>query len=196
MKSGDTVVAETPRLLLRLPTWQDLDFFTALHIDRDVMRYIGEGMPRPPEETRRWLGEWIADAEGQSPPWLREVFTQLKVRNYPFGIWTVVLKSANVPVGRCGLLAQNVDDVWEPELSYLFAKSFWGQGLATEAARAARDVAFDRHGLPRLISLVQPGNLAGQHVAVKNGMAPEKDTRFKGQAVRVYAMTAGNRSVE
>jgi RimJ/RimL family protein N-acetyltransferase len=61
-----------------------------------------------------------------------------------------------------------------PELAWRLARAAWGQGLATEAARAARDDAFARLRLPELISIIHPDNERSQRVAVKLGMAPER----------------------
>jgi RimJ/RimL family protein N-acetyltransferase len=57
-----------------------------------------------------------------------------------------------------------------PELGWRLDPSAWGRGLATEAASAARDDAFERLGLPEIISIIHPRNERSQRVAVKLGM--------------------------
>jgi RimJ/RimL family protein N-acetyltransferase len=57
-----------------------------------------------------------------------------------------------------------------PELGWRLDPAVWGRGLATEAARAARDDAFGRLGLPEVISIIHPGNVRSQRVAGKLGM--------------------------
>ena len=57
-----------------------------------------------------------------------------------------------------------------PELGWRLARSAWGRGLATEAASAARDDAFERLALPELISIIHPENERSKRVAVKLGM--------------------------
>jgi RimJ/RimL family protein N-acetyltransferase len=57
-----------------------------------------------------------------------------------------------------------------PELGWRLGRSGWGRGLATEAAIAARDDAFDRVALPEIISIIHPENQRSQRVAVKLGM--------------------------
>jgi RimJ/RimL family protein N-acetyltransferase len=183
-----TIVAETPNLWLRFPTWDDADFFAALHADPAVMRYIGRGMPRPPEESRRWLASWIDEAEGRAPDWLYRAFPRLRGSPHPFGMWALARKRDGERVGRVGLLAQLVDDAWEVEVTYILARSHWGRGYATEAARAAAEVALNRHALPRVLAIIQPANTPAQRVAAKIGMTHEKDTVFKEVPVRVYAM--------
>jgi ribosomal-protein-alanine N-acetyltransferase len=63
------------------------------------------------------------------------------------------------------------------------------QGLATEAARAVRDHAFDHLQLPRVISLIHPDNIASRRVAEKNGMTPEKETIFRGFPTIVFGIS-------
>ena len=64
----------------------------------------------------------------------------------------------------------DVDQVTVAELGYDFRSDYWGQGLATEAALAVRDYAFQTLGLPELISLIRVGNAASRRVAEKIGM--------------------------
>jgi len=56
------------------------------------------------------------------------------------------------------------------ELGYDVRSEYWNRGYATEAARAVRDFAFGTLGLPRLVSLIQPGNRASERVAQKTGL--------------------------
>ena len=44
----------------------------------------------------------------------------------------------------------------ETELGWTLAREHWGNGYATEAARAARDWAYEERGVDRLISLIAP----------------------------------------
>ena len=49
-----------------------------------------------------------------------------------------------------------------------------------------------RKGFDRLIAVIQPGNLASQNVARKNGMGIEKDVDAKGIAASVYVINSGD----
>jgi RimJ/RimL family protein N-acetyltransferase len=63
--------------------------------------------------------------------------------------------------------------------------------LATEAARAVRDYAFDILKLERVISLIHPENHASRRVAEKNGMMLEKVTQFRGLPAQVFSLRPG-----
>jgi RimJ/RimL family protein N-acetyltransferase len=65
-----------------------------------------------------------------------------------------------------------------PELGWRLARHAWGRGLATEAARAVRDHAFERLALHELISIVHPDNARSQRVATKLGMTAVQRVRI------------------
>ena len=56
------------------------------------------------------------------------------------------------------------------EIGWRLARHGWHQGYATEAARAARDVAFDGAGLPELWSMTAVLNTPSQAVMRRIGM--------------------------
>jgi RimJ/RimL family protein N-acetyltransferase len=78
------------------------------------------------------------------------------------------------------------------EIGYRLRRSSWGNGYATEAARAVRDYAFTVRGRKRLIALIDPSNAASLRVAEKIGMHYEKDVLLKGydHPDHVYVVTA------
>ncbi|WP_054568449.1 MULTISPECIES: GNAT family N-acetyltransferase [unclassified Frankia] len=81
----------------------------------------------------------------------------------------------------------------DPELGWRLKRSAWGQGLATEAAVAARDDAFRRLGLPEMISIIHPENVRSQRVATKLGMrvARRIDNPAIGRRVDVWSVASG-----
>ena len=81
-----------------------------------------------------------------------------------------------------------MDDVEEIEIGYRLDSKYWGQGLATEAARTVRDHAFNDLKLERVISLIHPDNAASRRVAEKNGMTVEKETVFRGFPTMVFGI--------
>jgi RimJ/RimL family protein N-acetyltransferase len=140
---------ETARLVLR--GWRQRDFETeaAVSADPDVMRYLG-GPIGGSESWRRMAthaGHWV-------------------LRGY--GTWAVERLDTHELVGRVGL--------WYPEgwpaveVGWRLASRAWGQGFATEAARAAVDWAWTALDVPQLISLIHPDNASSMRVAERLGM--------------------------
>src|SRR5262249_48736723 len=114
---------ETDRLRLRQFRDGDLDAYAQITRDPETMRYIARGEPLDREQARRSLGYVLAH-------W--------QVRGY--GLWAAEEKVSSALVGRIGLLRR---EGWRDlELAWLIARERWGEGFATEGARAALDHAF------------------------------------------------------
>ena len=186
-----TIVLETERLILRHIEWSDRDALHALMSDPDVMRFVGNGSPKTRQQTERLMRFWIADNGRAWDEHTLQRLPQLRralERDAHFALWATVEKRTHQLVGRCGLLAWDLEGRKEVEVGYLIAKSHWGQGFATEAARAIRDYGFERLGFERLISLIQPGNVASRRVAIKNGMVHERDVTVGQISAMVFTI--------
>lgn len=167
-------ILETGRLILRHLTPSDLDSLFALYRDPEVTRYIPDA-PRTYEDAREEL-EWHMHGH--------------RLRR-ELGLWATVLKETNAFIGRCGLLPWTIDAQDEVEVAYLIGRAYWGQGLGTEAAQAVLDYGFERLHLPRLICLVEKGNLASIRVAEKIGMTFEKEGRDETGPFLLYSRNKG-----
>jgi RimJ/RimL family protein N-acetyltransferase len=176
-------VIETERLILRLPRPEDAPALAEAISDPEVMRYIGDGSTGDVEQARatiaRFLNGWSAGGPSQ---FLVERRADGRVLGRTgFLVW-------HREEWRPGTRAEFGDDA-EVELGWLFAREHWGQGFATEAATAARDWAWRELGLPRLVSLILPGNERSARVAEKLGEVYERDvTTVFGQTTRVFSV--------
>ena len=83
-----------------------------------------------------------------------------------------------------------LDGPREHEIAYLLGAEWWGKGYATEAAAAIRDHARSQLGFDRLISLIDPENIASQAVALRIGMHHERDLIFENHLTSLFALTA------
>ncbi|MFN0020903.1 MAG: GNAT family N-acetyltransferase [Pirellulaceae bacterium] len=163
------LILQTPRLILREMHHGDLDFLAEMLGDPEVMRHF------PSTEDRAGA---IAHIQRQID----------RYATWGFGPWLVVNKETNQPVGRVGLLRQEVDGASEVEVGYMIHRPFWRQGFAFEAAAACRDYVFHTLGRERVISLVRPENLPSAAVARKLGMQPEKEVMHHELKHTVFAM--------
>ena len=153
--AAETII-ETPRLRLRTMRAEDAEPLLGVFGDPVVMAAFGVppfGMP----EMERWVRRNLDHQE-----------------RYGYGLFTVILRETGQVIGDCGLevMDDDTDDGGEPdvELGYDLRSDHWNRGLATEAATAVRDYAFDTLHLPGLISLIRAGNQASRRVAEKIGM--------------------------
>ena len=76
----------------------------------------------------------------------------------------------------------------EWNLGYRLARPFWGLGLATEAAAAALDHAFEERRFDSIIVLVEPDHAASLRVAEKIGFGRFETLSLNQQPVRLYRM--------
>lgn len=145
----------TERLTLRAFAEQDLDAFAAMQADAEVMRHLGVG----------------ADAgrvRGRAESWANMAMFLGQWGLRGCGSWAVEFEGQCI--GRAGILWP---EGWPgPELAYALAREAWSQGLATEAATAARDWAFDNMTLDSLVSYIRPANAASRAVARRMGARP------------------------
>jgi [ribosomal protein S5]-alanine N-acetyltransferase len=165
------IVLETPRLLLRHLTLDDLEAVTALYGDPIVTASIG-GI-RSAEDVEKRLKACIEEYS-----------------SIGYCYWAVIYRQHQRFIGLCGLLdQQDVDGQAEVEVAYTLAKEYWNQGLATEAAQACKEYGFQILGRTRLVSLIAPDNIPSQRVALKNGMTYERDfVNRRGRIQRIYAV--------
>jgi RimJ/RimL family protein N-acetyltransferase len=134
-------IAETERVILKRFTHNDVgDMFTVMG-DPEVMKYSLNG-PLSFDQTQRFIEHAITTYERKG-----------------FGLWAVEYKAIGHVIGYCGHYFQTIDDSEEVELGYRTARSFWGKGLATEAARSALHYAFCMLKLPRIISIIEAENI-------------------------------------
>ena len=162
-------ILETSRLILREFRPEDADALARVISDRETMRFY------PAPFDRRGVGEWI-DRNLQ------------RYADDGHGLWAMILKSSGELIGDCGLTVQLVEGTSEIEIGYHVRRDLWGQGLATEAARACRDYGFEHLPVERLISLIRPRNLPSRRVAEKNGMTVRKEVMWRDLLHLVYAV--------
>jgi len=162
-------VLQTQRLTLRQFELEDVDALATILSDPETMRYY----PAPFDYAG--VADWIQR-------------NRTRYANDGYGLWAMILKSTCQLIGDCGLVSQSVDGVDEIEIGYHVRRDLWGQGYATEAARACRDHGFATLGTDRLISLIRPENLASRRVAEKNGMTIWKEVTRANLLHYVYAI--------
>ena len=110
-------------------------------------------------------------------------------RNYlehDFGLW-VVETHAGQFVGDCGLTMQEVEGQWFVECGWHVHHSLRRQGYASEAATAVREAA-RAAGVPHLIAIIRPHNLASIAVARSIGMTLEREVEKNGEPALVFGI--------
>jgi [ribosomal protein S5]-alanine N-acetyltransferase len=161
------IILATPRLIRREFKAEDAEALAGVLCDSETMRYY------PISFDRQAVEEWIAR-------------NQRRYTEHRHGLWAMDLKSSAEIIGDCGITLQEVDGECLPETGYHLRRDLWGQGLATEAARACRDYGFTQLAADLLISLIRPENVPSRRVAEKNAMKVWKETTRSGMLHLVY----------
>jgi ribosomal-protein-alanine N-acetyltransferase len=105
---------------------------------------------------------------------------------YGFGLWLMRDRETGEMVGRGGMQYTDAAGERAVEVAWAIVPERWGQGLATELAQAAVTVGLDQLGLPELIAITLPGNLASRRVMEKAGFEYEREMEHVGMAHVLY----------
>jgi RimJ/RimL family protein N-acetyltransferase len=146
---------ETERLILRPWRPEDLDAYAAMNADPQVRTFMFPGRPLTREESEHEIAQMVDQ-------WQR----------LGFGHWAVELRETGELVGRTG--AKRHDD-WDldpenTEVGWLYGRSAWGRGYATEGATAAVRFLLEDLRRPEVISIAHLSNLASHRVMRKAGL--------------------------
>jgi RimJ/RimL family protein N-acetyltransferase len=108
-----------------------------------------------------------------------------------FGLWLLRDRASGQMVGRGGLQFTDVIGGFAVEAAWAIIPRRWGQGLATELARASVEVAFGPLDVHDLIAITLPDNHASRRVMEKAGFAYDREIEHAGLAHVLYRVTAG-----
>lgn len=164
-------IMTTPRLTVT--TWEegDLADLHALHDDPITMGFFASGPYDHAKAASR-----LADFRREQAEW---GWTKWRVQD-----------GSGRTVGRGGFGLY--DDGMHRELGYLLARDMWGQGLATELARALVKWHFahpDPHLSRDLLGFAHVENRASRRVLEKVGFIPTHEGDWQGQPHAFYRMT-------
>ncbi|MEU4061661.1 GNAT family N-acetyltransferase [Streptomyces wedmorensis] len=149
----------TDRLIIRAWRDSDLEPWAAMNADPEVREHLGDLLTR--EQSDASVARFQADFERRG-----------------FGWWAVEVRDTGAFAGFAGL--DEVDDGLPfegVEIGWRLARPAWGNGYATEAARAVLAHGFGTLGLPEILAVTTAANLRSQAVMRRIGMtrAPEDD---------------------
>jgi RimJ/RimL family protein N-acetyltransferase len=148
----------TERLIVR--AWghsdEDIDRIFDIYSRWEVARWLGAA-PRAMTEraqARQAVDRWQSRAAADPR----------------LGVWAVQVRETGVVAGSV-LFVRLPDGDGEVEVGWHLHPDSWGNGYATEAARAVVDNGF-AHGIDEVYAVVRPGNDASMAVCRRLGMTP------------------------
>lgn len=157
---------DTPRLRLRQWRESDLAPFAAMAADPEVMAFL---LPLP---TR-------ADSDAMAAR------VAARIAEQGWGFWAVEQKATGEFIGFTGLNVPLATLPFSPcvEIGWRLARHAWGQGFASEAARGALQVGFDRLGFHEIVAFTAAGNLRSAAVMERIGMHEDRAGAFDHPSV-------------
>jgi RimJ/RimL family protein N-acetyltransferase len=152
---------ETARLLLRDWTDADAEPFAALNADPRVMEFFPKALTRAESDAlmARIRSGFARDG---------------------FGLFAVEEKASGRFIGFNGLAKPGFDAPFMPavEIGWRLARTAWGNGYATEGARAVLAHAFGELGLAEIVSFTAEWNRPSRRVMEKIGMTRDPADDF------------------
>lgn len=147
------VTLATARLRLRPWREADLEPFAAMNADPRVMEHF------PSVQSRE-----------ESDAAARRIMEKLESQGW--GLWALEVIGGVPFIGFTGLAVPSFESWFTPctEIGWRLARSAWGQGYATEAARAALAFGFGDLGLAEIVSFTAVSNRRSAAVIERLGM--------------------------
>jgi len=164
-----TPILETQRVRLREFNEDDLDDLAAMVADEDQMKFY----PRP--KTKDEASAWISR-------------NLVLYRECGFGFWFIESLPTSSFLGYCGIRPLALQGASEIEIGWHIKKTFWNQGIATEAAAAVRNLAFRRFELSQLVAIIHPDHIASRRVAENIGMRDEQTAVLDDYPAVIYTL--------
>jgi RimJ/RimL family protein N-acetyltransferase len=112
---------------------------------------------------------------------------------FGFGLWLLRDRATGEMVGRGGLQHTFVGGCDEVEVGWAIVPERWGEGLATEMAAAAAEVAFNDLRLGEIVAFTLPENVASRRVMEKTGFRYERRIVHHGLPHVLYRLAAQRR---
>ncbi|MCB0795601.1 MAG: GNAT family N-acetyltransferase [Flavobacteriales bacterium] len=163
---------QTDRLNIRDIEASDVEGIFVLDSDPEVLRYIGT-----PVMTQRAQAEQVI------------AHIRRQYQKNGIGRWAMELRSTGEFIGWTGLKwEQDIRPFPYYDLGYRLIRKYWGQGYATESARASLRHGFEVLGYPEICAAAEADNLASNRILRKIGMKQGEPFTFEGKVCNWYAL--------
>ena len=163
MHQNENTIIETERLLLRRFTKADQDAHAKMWTQPDFYRYLLNGKGIEPQQARNMVTDYA----------------------FKRGMFAVVEKGSGKLIGNCGIVPIRDGRI---ELDYAYDPAYWGNGYATEAARAIVDYAKADPEVDSLIAMAFPENTASINVFKKLGFHRLEQETHYGSTLEVWTL--------
>lgn len=157
-----TIICETDRLRIRNWRDEDLDLMHVINSDEEVMAFF------PGRRDRQQCAELLQTLKRE-------------IAETGYGFFALELKDTGESIGFGGLAMPRIEAILPEdtvEIGWRLATPYWGNGYATEAARALLRVGFKERGLDEIVSFAVFNNHRSLAVMERIGMKPDPSRSF------------------
>ena len=150
------LILQTERLALFQLTLADAPLMLRLLNEESFIQNIGDRGVR----TQAQAEQYLLDGPLRS------------YQQYGFGMYRLSRKKDGASIGLAGLVYR--DYLGTPDVGYALLPEFSGAGYASEAASAVFHYGKTALGLPEIVGIVSPDNLASKKILEKIGLETKK----------------------
>jgi len=149
-------ILETERLVLRELNTNDAVFILKLLNTPTWLKFIGDKKVHTIEDAKNYLVKGPIDS----------------YKKNGFGLWLIILKKDNAPIGMCGLInRESLDDI---DIGFALLPEHEKLGYGFEVASATMNYARNVLGINKIVAITDPRNIASIKLLNKMGLQFEK----------------------
>ena len=149
-------ILETKRLILREFHFSDAPFILTLVNTPSWLKFIGDKNVHSLQDAEKYLDNG----------------PMTSYKENGFGLWAVLLKEDQNPIGMCGLV--NRDSLEDIDIGYALLAEFSGKGYAYEIASATIHYANTVLGIKKVVAITDANNVSSIKLLNKIGLQYEK----------------------
>ena len=157
------ILLQTEHLILRRFTAGDAGNLFDLDSDPKVMRFLSGGAPTPRD---------LIESD------ILPRFLRYDERFPGFGFWAAIDRASGDFLGWFSFRPTGDADPHQVSLGFRLRKAAWGQGYATEGARALIRLGFTELGVQRVVATTYEHNTDSRRVMEKAGMTLARTFRL------------------
>jgi ribosomal-protein-alanine N-acetyltransferase len=147
----NNIIASTSRLIIREINEDDYKFFIELVNSPGWLKNIGDRKITNVELAKDYIQKNYINS----------------YKKNGFGLWCLVVKENNMPIGICGLVKREyLPDV---DLGYALLPQFFGLGYALESANGVLKIAKQTFNIAKLMAITLQDNLPSINLLLKLG---------------------------
>ncbi len=171
-------ILETERLVLREFNVSDVEFILELLNTPAWLKFIGDKNVHSLKDAKRYL---------ENGP-----ITSYKTNG--FGLWMVILKRSNKPIGMCGLV--NRESLEDIDIGFALLPAYERKGYGYEIANATMIYSKNKLGIEKVVGITDAGNRHSISLLNKIGLYFEKEINItENDSAWLFSPDSNNKNI-